>query len=79
MEIFTFKDGVFWIAAWRRYDIVEQGSTEIDAINRLWRAIANHALSDAAEGLIPLSTCPQPPAEVIATWEENHKRCHPLN
>lgn len=39
-EVYTFKEGKHWIACWRRFDIIAQGDTEKDAVEKLIKTIA---------------------------------------
>lgn len=75
-QIVTFQEGAAWIAAWRHYDIVEQGVTEEQAIDRLYLAILATVMSDVADGHTPLASTPKPPKEILTRWESAHRRQH---
>ncbi len=68
-ELFTFREGAHWICAWRRLDVVTQGDTEREAVDRIYRVIAGYAIVDAREGRLPLSSLRPPRPELLAEWE----------
>jgi len=76
-EVFTFREGDAWIAAWRSYNIVAQGSSERIALQRLCMSIAAHVLWDTHDGRAPLSNCPKPSDELIVKWAIEHAASHP--
>ncbi len=75
-EILTFREGPFWIAAWARYDIVAQGSTELEASDRLLRSIAATAIIYAKHGEPPFATTPTPSERTLARWRAAHALAH---
>jgi hypothetical protein len=76
-EVFTFREGKMWIAAWRRFDIVAQGKTSKEALTRLLHTIAIQAVCDAKEGrLKTFGSCPTVPANLVAKWRRSHNATH---
>jgi len=74
-EVFLFREGSMWIAAWRRFDLVAQGRTKSGALDRLLRLIAAQAMNDAADGnLESFGTCKRPPPELLERWGREHLR-----
>lgn len=74
-EFYTFREGSAWICAWRRFDIVAQGSTEEEACERMLRSIAAHAIDCAIDG-ISFSSHPKPTPELLDAWRCAHERTH---
>jgi hypothetical protein len=69
IEIYTFKEGTHWIAAWRRFDLVAQGDTAVGAIEMLQKVIANTAIWAAIDGNLPtFGNCSPPPEGVRKQW-----------
>ena len=79
-ELFTFREGDHWICAWRRLDVVTQGDTEREAVDRIYRVIAGYAIVDAREGRAPCSSLRPPSPELLAEWEARAaaEHGHPL-
>jgi hypothetical protein len=76
-EIFTFREGKMWIAAWRRFDLVAQGKTEREACERLLRQIAFQAIWDAVDGnLKEFGSCKPSPAALVTRWIRSHNQAH---
>lgn len=76
-EIFTFREGKMWIAAWRRFDVLAQGKTERVAIDRLIRSIAHQAIYDAIDGNLSSFGSAKPvPAKLLDEWQLAHVRTH---
>jgi len=76
-EVLTFREGAMWIAAWRRFDVVAQGETEAEAVNRLLRTMGSQCLCDAMDGRRPFEGVAAPPVDVVAGWEAKHQAEHP--
>jgi hypothetical protein len=76
-DIFTFRDGQMWIAAWRYYDMVAQGDTEDEATERLLYTMGAQCMWDAMDGNKPFENVPTPPPDVLADWERRHREAHP--
>lgn len=68
-ELLTFREGKLWVCAWRRLDVVSQGETEREAVDRMYRIIAGYAIIDAREGREPCSSLKPPRPELLAEWE----------
>lgn len=75
-DIFTFQEGTHWIAAWRHYDLVSQGATENEAVERLIRLMGSQCLWDAMDGHQPFHNVPKPPPELVVEWERKHLEAH---
>ena len=75
-DVFTFREGSHWIAAWRHYDCVSQGETEREATDRLLQAMGAQCLWDAMDGRQPFADVPKPPSDVLAEWERKHREAH---
>jgi len=77
-EFFTFREGDAWICAWRRYDIVTQGATEMQACTRMMNVIACHTIDDAVDGRAPFSSTQRPSDALLAKWSAAHAAAHPI-
>lgn len=75
-QFFSFREGDQWIAAWRSFDFVAQGSTEEDANRRLRQAISEQCIWDTIDGRAPFVDVPKPPPDVLAEWERRHRETH---
>jgi len=76
-EIFTFKEDGVWVACWRRFDVVTQGNSEEDAVDRLFACIAQQAIGDAELGnLTSFGSAPLVPASLLNHWKEEHAKSH---
>jgi len=71
-DIFVFPEGDMWIAAWRHYDMVAQGKTKKEAVERLIRTMGCQCLWDAMDGRKPFSMLGPAPPDVLAEWERRH-------
>jgi hypothetical protein len=76
-EILTFFDKVAWVACWIRYDIVAQGETEKQAVDRLLRAISYHCIYDAKRPRALLKEVPKPSPKLVDEWKRRHELAHP--
>ncbi len=74
IEILTFREHGFWIACWRRRDIVAQAPTEKQAVERLLRSIAMRAIHDARDGNPLCEQRPNP--KLLQSWLAFHALCH---
>jgi hypothetical protein len=78
-EIFTFRDGAHWIAAWRRFDVVSQGRTENEAVASLLRCITAQVMLEAAKpDGCEMRDVPRPTSDIISDWESRHRTHHPV-
>ena len=78
-EIFTFREGTHWIAAWRRFDVVSQGKTEGEAVASLLRCITTQVMLEAAKpGGCAMRDVPAPAPHLLADWEKRHRASHPV-
>src|SRR5208337_4685315 len=76
-EVYTWKEGKMWLAAWRRFDLVAQGRNEREAFDRLIQAIAFQAIFDAEDGKLKSYGSCQPVSEVLLRkWKRWHKLTH---
>lgn len=72
-EIFTWRDGRAWIAAWRRRDLIAQGPDEKTAVERLIQTIAfTWLIKERDGGELP----PPPPEESLRRWTAKHEAEH---
>jgi len=83
-EFFTFREGQSWIAAWKHYDVVEQGRSETEAVGNLIYTIGAQAIISAKSGELPFANVPKPADELLVQWETKHYESHrdaksPLN
>ena len=76
-EILTFTEGDAWIAGWTRYDIVAQGNTEVEAVDRLFQGIAGQCIIEAMHGERPLENAKPPPEHVLECWKKSYQESHP--
>jgi len=77
-DVFTFQEGTHWIACWRHYDVVTQGSTETEAVERLLRTLGAQCIWDAMDGNKPFDNVKPPPPELVVEWQEKHRAAHGL-
>lgn len=74
--ILTFKDGEFWIACWGLYDLMAQGKTEQEAIDRLKITIAGQIMVDIANNRRPLHSADILDKNLFLEFLEKHKQNH---
>lgn len=77
--LYLFPEGEMWIVACKFYDVVAQGKTKEEALERFFRTFSVEILwraEDASKGeqtdLLP----PPPPPEVLASWQKRHAEHH---
>lgn|GEM_PF-2319831 len=76
-EILTFREGDVWVAVWVRFDLLAQGDTEREAVQRLVRTIAHQAIADAERGdLNSFGSAPPVSRELLRRWRGAHARSH---
>lgn len=80
-EILTFKSEGHddcWIACWVRRDVLAQGPTEVEAVNRLFKIIAfEWIMREEAKAKNELiAELEPPPVEVLAEWLKSHNETH---
>jgi hypothetical protein len=76
-EIYTFREGKSWIAAWVRFDLVAQGATEREAVDVLMRTIACQAIWDAIDGnLTTFGSARKPTRALLQRWRRSHLQTH---
>jgi hypothetical protein len=74
-EFFTWREGVHWICAWRRYDVVSHGDTEKEACERMIRQLAGYMIEFARQGK-PIGDLRRPSANLLARWRRLHNAAH---
>ncbi len=77
--LYVFPEGNMWIVACKHYDVVTQGETRQEALDRFFKTMTVEVLmraSMAANGekveLLP----PAPPPELVASWAQRHAAAH---